>query len=144
MKPATVDRSVSISWIIRLPMMTPSAIRATCLACSGVDMPKPTQRGWVATFLTLATNAARSAGRSVPGTGNAGYRDQVDKPPRPLSHQPDALLGAGRRQQVDEVKALPPGDSLQPGAFLRGQVGDDQTINPGPGAGADRTPPGHS
>jgi len=31
---------------------------------SGVDMPNPMQRGWLATFRTLATNSSKPEGRS--------------------------------------------------------------------------------
>ena len=60
---SAIESSASISWMIRLPTITPSAIRPTLAACCGLAIPNPTHNGPVDTFLTRATNASRSDGR---------------------------------------------------------------------------------
>ena len=47
------------------PTMTPSAFAAICLACSGVEMPKPTAQGMSRSRLTRATMAPMSVVISV-------------------------------------------------------------------------------
>jgi len=57
--------SVSSNWINLLPIITPSAVFATCAACLGVEMPKPTHTGNLANRLTLRMNLPKSGGNSL-------------------------------------------------------------------------------
>ena len=48
----------------RVPTITPSAIRPTAAACSGVPIPNPTAAGTAASARTAPTSSARPSGSS--------------------------------------------------------------------------------
>ena len=108
-------------------MITPSAIRPTCAACSGVPIPKPTATGTSALGLGRGDQLGRApSGSSLALAGRADGRDDVDEAAGDAQISPPPLGRGRRRHQRHQGQ---PGRGERLADLLRlveRQVGDDR------------------
>ena len=121
-------------WLtMALPTTTASALAATVFACSGVEMPKPTAMGrlvWARIFAVICVIVSATFDLHA---GDAFARDVVNEARAALDDQFDAVIGCGRRDEVDIAKPGLAHERLVAVALLGGQIQNQQTIHTGLG-----------
>ena len=116
-----------------LPTTTASALAATVLAWSGVEMPNPTAMGKAGVRANPGRHVANAFGNFLLHPGDAFPRHVINKTRAAFDDQLDAIVRGGWRDEVNHAKSGFGHERLVIFRFFRRQVERQEAVHAGAG-----------